>query len=81
MRLLSRELQLEKAAAAPFLTPPCDFRTMNGDANAISWGTDAALLRYRKNSVVVCTKEERPLNSEESLQQISKGPLILSFPY
>lgn len=41
---------------------------MKSDANAISWGTFAALLRYRRNGVPVCTEEGRPLSSEESPQ-------------
>lgn len=35
----------------PFLMLLCDFRAMNSDANAISWGRDAPLLQHRKNSV------------------------------
>lgn len=66
------EAVIEGAAARrrfpPLLTLPCDSRTMKGDANAISWGTDAALLRDRRNGVPVCAEEGRPLSSQESPQ-------------
>lgn len=63
----------------PFPCCPVISGTMNSDANAISWGRDAPLRRYRRNSVPACTEQARQLNSAESLRKISKDPLIPSF--